>query len=269
VRPADPADPARAPGAAAGATVLPLALQRALAPTAAAAPTGRDTAGAAATGPDRSLPAPATGYPTGGPGAATVQRWPDLAGARDRLAGGALDAARDRAGGAAATAAGSARDHGLGLVDRGRGALADAAGDPLALANRAGGLRDRADAALNEVVPGVPGAAGLPGLPSGVPDLPSGLPGVPAGLPGLPSGLADVPAAAAAVPMTEITFPSPAGEPAAAGASAGGAAPAAPAAPGGDLDELARKLYDRIRWRLRTELRLDMERAGLGAGVRR
>ena len=51
------------------------------------------------------------------------------------------------------------------------------------------------------------------------------------------------------------------------------AAPAAPAAAAaaatGDLDELARKLYDRIRWRLRSELRLDLERAGLAAGLRR
>jgi hypothetical protein len=36
-----------------------------------------------------------------------------------------------------------------------------------------------------------------------------------------------------------------------------------------DLDQLAHRLYDRIRWRLRNELRLDRERAGLGAGVRR
>jgi hypothetical protein len=40
-------------------------------------------------------------------------------------------------------------------------------------------------------------------------------------------------------------------------------APAAPAgAPGGDLDELARRLYDRIRSRLKAELRLDRERSG-------
>jgi hypothetical protein len=44
-------------------------------------------------------------------------------------------------------------------------------------------------------------------------------------------------------------------------------APAVPAAapggaPGADLDELARRLYDRIRLRLRTELRLDRERSG-------
>jgi hypothetical protein len=44
------------------------------------------------------------------------------------------------------------------------------------------------------------------------------------------------------------------------------AAPAAdrrPTAPPADLDELARKLYDRIRTRLKAELRLDRERAGL------
>jgi hypothetical protein len=44
------------------------------------------------------------------------------------------------------------------------------------------------------------------------------------------------------------------------------AAPGAPAAPGGppaaDLDELARRLYDRLRHRLRAELRLDRERSG-------
>ncbi|NHC13807.1 hypothetical protein [Motilibacter deserti] len=47
------------------------------------------------------------------------------------------------------------------------------------------------------------------------------------------------------------------------------AAPPAGGGDTGDLDELARKLYDRIRWRLRTELRLDLERAGRGAGLLR
>jgi hypothetical protein len=47
------------------------------------------------------------------------------------------------------------------------------------------------------------------------------------------------------------------------------AAPAAPPPPGTatavapDLDDLARRLYDRIRARLRAELRLDLERAGM------
>ena len=52
------------------------------------------------------------------------------------------------------------------------------------------------------------------------------------------------------------------------GASTGGAAPA----PGGEspeaLDELAGKLYDRIRARLRDELLVDRERAGLLTDVR-
>jgi hypothetical protein len=71
--------------------------------------------------------------------------------------------------------------------------------------------------------------------------------------------------------MREITLPAPAPveapEP---GAGPGpGPAAVAPAAPDVDLDQLAHRLYDRIRWRLRNELRLDRERAGLGAGVRR
>jgi hypothetical protein len=80
--------------------------------------------------------------------------------------------------------------------------------------------------------------------------------------------------------MSEIIFPSPTpgggdgsggtAATAAAGAAATGTAggPGGGAPAGGDLDELAHKLYDRIRWRMRAELRLDRERAGLGAGVR-
>lgn len=63
-----------------------------------------------------------------------------------------------------------------------------------------------------------------------------------------------------------VAPPTPAPPPAPTPAAA---APAAAAAATGDLDELARKLYDRIRWRLRAELRLDLERAGLAAGLRR
>jgi hypothetical protein len=68
------------------------------------------------------------------------------------------------------------------------------------------------------------------------------------------------------VVQREAAAPAPPPEPAAAPASA---APAAPAAPGGaaglpagaDLDELARRLYGRIRLHLRDELRRDRERA--------
>jgi len=85
--------------------------------------------------------------------------------------------------------------------------------------------------------------------------------------------------------MTEITFPPPAdgggggattpapapepSAPAPAPAAAPSGGTGAGAAGTGDLDELAHKLYDRIRWRMRSELRLDMERAGPGAGTSR
>ena len=52
--------------------------------------------------------------------------------------------------------------------------------------------------------------------------------------------------------------------PAAGGAAPGAAAPAAP-----NLDELARKLYDPLAARLKAELRLDRERAGLVTDLRR
>jgi len=64
-------------------------------------------------------------------------------------------------------------------------------------------------------------------------------------------------------PTPATTAPATTVEPA-----ASGPAPV-PAAGGADLDELAHKLYDRIRWRLRTELRLDMERAGRSTVSRR
>jgi hypothetical protein len=69
-----------------------------------------------------------------------------------------------------------------------------------------------------------------------------------------PAGEAAPPAAPAAAPATTAET--------GAGAAGGAAVPT-------DLDELARTLYDRIRWRLRTELRLDMERAGRGSGLLR
>jgi hypothetical protein len=61
-----------------------------------------------------------------------------------------------------------------------------------------------------------------------------------------PASAAEAPAATAAAPA----------------AATPAAAPAHPAGPG-DLDDLARRLYERIRARLRAELRLDMERAGM------
>jgi hypothetical protein len=190
--------------------------------------------------------------------------------ARDWASAG-RDAASDMAGGLPSTLP--------SLPDAGVPSLGNAAGAlPLALPRGISGLPGAAGDALGALSSGAGSIAGtaaaLPGAAaqaaSGlVPDL--GLPAVPT-----PGGLADAAsgvAAAAGVPMTEITFPSPA-EPepspaaAATGAGGGGAAGAGGSS-SADLDELAGKLYDRIRWRLRSELRLDRERAGLGAGVRR
>jgi hypothetical protein len=127
-------------------------------------------------------------------------------------------------------------------------------------------------------LPSLPGGGSMPGVP-GLGALQS-LPGANAlgSLPQVPSP-GDLPAAAGGVPMQEITFPQPASDattasatpaasPAGGGGGGGGGAGGANA-DGHELDELAHKLYDRIRWRLRSELRLDMERSGLGAGVRR
>ena len=71
----------------------------------------------------------------------------------------------------------------------------------------------------------------------------------------------------------DLAAPPPvAGPPAAAGAAPltppGGSGPGAAATPE-QLDELARRLYDKIRYRLKAELRLDRERAGLLTDLRR
>ncbi|GAB3425580.1 hypothetical protein [Flindersiella endophytica] len=147
--------------------------------------------------------------------------------------------------------------------------------------------------------PGLPTLGNLPGLP-GLPGLPS-MPVTPAGVPSSltdaatstvssalspVSSLADSATAAAGDLADNVTNGvssatstantamnsvvaatgnataeglGPGGAP---GPSGGGSNPLAAASPG-DLDELSRQLYDRIRSRLRAELRLDRERAGL------
>jgi hypothetical protein len=70
------------------------------------------------------------------------------------------------------------------------------------------------------------------------------------GGPVLPTGTSDLPASAPAPP-------DPSGEASAAVAGASGAVST------GDLDALAGRLYDKIRYRLKAELRLDRERAGM------
>lgn len=275
-------------------TTLPLVAQRSLAPApslgdalATRRPSGTtDTAASDESGGGRTAtpvatwpsPAGTMARGTGSPGAAappSIQRWPDL--------GSVTDAGRDALG----AASGAARERARALADRGRQAATDRlpGGMPDLPDVPGAGSLPALDLARPPQIPGMPSAADLPDIP-GVGDLPGGdaLPGVPAfpglaGTPALPSlpGGATATAAAAGVPMTEIAFPSPASADAAGGGAAtapvaspaGAAAGAAGAgAGGGDLDELAHKLYDRIRWRMRAELRLDRERAGLGAGVR-
>jgi hypothetical protein len=215
-----------------------------------------------------------------------VQRWPDLGSVRDA----ALGRARETLGNGARSLVRSLP---------GAGSLPD--GDGLPARPSMPGLPSMLGLPPMPSVPDLPSTPGLPSIPPvpGLPPMPSlpGLPSVP-GLPDMPlapplpslpdapslPGLPDIPGAPAlpqlpevpqlpgapaapGVPTTEITFPPPA-TPAAAPAPAGAGGATAGNA-GGDLDELAHKLYDRIRWRLRAELRLDMERSGLGAGLHR
>lgn len=71
---------------------------------------------------------------------------------------------------------------------------------------------------------------------------------------------------AAAAPQTSGSTSAPAAGPAAGTAPSGGAPPHADQEQ--DMDELARKLYDRIRGRLKSELLVDRERAGLLTDLR-
>jgi hypothetical protein len=78
----------------------------------------------------------------------------------------------------------------------------------------------------------------------------------------------------AAIQRSAETEVQPAGEPpgsaSAAGSSAAPAAPAGPAAPlsGAELEEMARRLYEPLSARLRTELWQDRERSGLLTDLR-
>jgi hypothetical protein len=108
----------------------------------------------------------------------------------------------------------------------------------------------------------------LPAGPAGRSVPPSDLPLVhPA-----PAPAPEQPAQRIAQPPVQRAEDPPAPPPAAApppSASGGGPTPPASASPpaggGQNLDELSRQLYDRIRDRLRAELRLDRERAGMAS----
>jgi hypothetical protein len=68
----------------------------------------------------------------------------------------------------------------------------------------------------------------------------------------------------------EAGSPPPAPSTSAAGPSAPAATAGAPGNPGGlDIDELVRRLYDPLSARIKAELRLDRERAGLITDLRR
>jgi hypothetical protein len=195
-----------------------------------------------------------------GSGAPTVQRWPTPSALT------AVEGAHSRATAFAGDTLGDARDlaltSGSGLQDAATGAVTGASGaaqhEALALATRAGsGVGDALSVGeeVAERAHSAIGSAPTQGALPGIPEVDTG--NVP---------LSGVPALPASFPMTDTALPAPT---APASAPSGQAATSAASPAGSDLDELAHKLYDHIRWRLRAELRLDMERAGLGAGVRR
>jgi hypothetical protein len=166
--------------------------------------------------------------------------------ARQR-AGGYADTARQAAGGYAGRAGQAAS----GDVDAATGyahtALATAGHYTDAAGQAAGGLSDTAGSAVDGAAAGATGAAG------GAVDAASGAAG----------GLAEAGTAASGVTTTAAGAAGAAAG--AVGAAAGGTADALPT----DLDELARRLFDPLSARLKSELWLDRERAGMVTDLRR
>ena len=119
-------------------------------------------------------------------------------------------------------------------------------------------------------MPTVPGMPDLPGSPDtpqlpGVPQLPT-LPGSPASVSGLVERAREASESALGGASDVIGGAAGAGAAAvqqATGALGGAAAAAGNAASGADLDEMARRLFEPLSARLRTELWLDRERAGM------
>ncbi len=176
---------------------------------------------------------------------------PDVPGLPDLPAAGALPLAMPRAatgalGALRGGAAGTLTSLGTGAAGTLSALRGDAAGALTSLGNGAGGALATLQDGAGALAGGLPGSGDLQNAAAGV-------------------------ASASGAPQAEFTFPQPPAPESAGAGGAGGTAGGggAGAASGADLDELAHKLYDRIRWRLRSELRLDRERAGLGAGVRR
>jgi hypothetical protein len=117
-------------------------------------------------------------------------------------------------------------------------------------------------------VPGLPSAPSMPGLPSmpAVPSMPN-LPTAPS-MPAVPS-MPDLPAvpdlpSVPDLPHVSALPPAAAGAAGAVGAAAGAVAGGLPS-----MDELVRRLFDPLAARIKAEIRLDRERAGLITDLRR
>ena len=163
--------------------------------------------------------------------------------ARD-TAGGYLNQARGAADSAASGAAGylnSARSAAGGYADSAAGA---ASGYLASARSAAGGVADRAGAAVDDVATAAQGAVG--GAVDSVSNAASG-------------------AQAAAGDAVSGAAGAVAGAVGAVGGAAAGAAGALPT----DLDELARRLFDPLSARFKSELWLDRERAGMVTDLRR
>jgi hypothetical protein len=105
--------------------------------------------------------------------------------------------------------------------------------------------------------------AAVAGAPLPGPGTRSAADGIPAVRASEPPAAEAAPAAAAAPEDASMTASAGAPSQAGASASSGAAASPAGAASPKELDELARRLYDPLATRLRSELLLDRERRGL------
>lgn len=108
-------------------------------------------------------------------------------------------------------------------------------------------------------LPALPATSGL-AVQRQIGDLPTNFSG-PEAVPNPPPPSAPAVPELPAVPAVPAGLPD--GEMGAGAVTSGAAAVAGAALPTGDLDALAGRLYDKIRYRLKAELRLDRERAGL------
>ena len=180
-----------------------------------------------------------------------------------QAAGGYVNQAQQAAGGYLNQAQGAAG----GLADSAAGYLRSAQGAASnAVSNGMGSATQAVDSAVGSASSAASGAANqLQGAASGVADQASGALSQAGGALGqAASGVTDAVGGAAGSAMHAATgaIGAAAG---AAGAAAAGAAEALPT----NLDELARRLFDPLSARLKSELWLDRERAGMVTDLRR